>query len=126
MIHDDYFQRLPRQLANIQRQLDTRTFFGGDSPSYADFSMFHHCDNILTAEPGAMDGYDGLQAWMARMQALPRLKYALGCSVAHSVVFNPPPHPLWALCDDKMPMRVFVVFVSAPCGRAVKGIAGAL
>jgi glutathione S-transferase len=80
-IHNAYFRQLPSHVQQFEQMLHriatvpgtTPAFFGGDTPTHADFNVFHHLDNASTAEPDCIES-DDLLEWMARMRALPALK----------------------------------------------------
>lgn len=71
-----YFGSLPVHLDNLQRQLDIAStpYYGGDTPSHADFNVYHHLSNAKLAEPGCVDGFQGLQTWIEKMEALSSMK----------------------------------------------------
>ncbi|CAE6915665.1 HPGDS [Symbiodinium sp. CCMP2592] len=66
-----YFSTLPRHLANIERLLKD-DFFGGASPSHADFNVYHHLANARLVEPQCIP--DALGLWMEKMEAIPSLQ----------------------------------------------------
>jgi len=68
--YDDYFSRLPTTLEFLSNTLGDLSFFGGDSPSYADFGAYHYLDNTVSVKPDAI-GFENLKNWMRRIAALP-------------------------------------------------------
>ena len=57
-------------------------FLGGSQPSFADFNLFHHLDNAMTAQPHCLadPGSEGMHTdfsplldWFEKMRALPSL-----------------------------------------------------
>lgn len=75
-----YFRQLPSQLTQLEHMLaranratGSGVFFGGATPTHADFNVFHHLDNASTAEPDCIESV-AMQQWMARMRELPALK----------------------------------------------------
>ena len=69
--HDGYFSRLPRRLEAAQKILGDRDYYGGKSPHYGDFGLFHIFDITLTVQPGSLDAYPKLKAWQERMHGIP-------------------------------------------------------
>mmetsp|Transcript_134863 Transcript_134863/g.234443 ORF Transcript_134863/g.234443 Transcript_134863/m.234443 type:complete len:258 (-) Transcript_134863:53-826(-) len=74
-----YFRTLPHHLRNIEAQLDAATrnegssFFGGSSPSYADFNVYHHLANARMVEPDCVPQDYKLSHWMEEMEKLPSM-----------------------------------------------------
>mmetsp|Transcript_4948 Transcript_4948/g.15513 ORF Transcript_4948/g.15513 Transcript_4948/m.15513 type:complete len:231 (+) Transcript_4948:49-741(+) len=50
--------------------LGERNFFGGASPCFADFNMWHYLDNLDTLVPDILDDHANLVAWMVRVAQL--------------------------------------------------------
>jgi len=75
-----YFRELPRHLSNLERQLMVATrdgsfdFFGGATPSHADFNVYHHLANAQLVEPDCVSKHPRLARWMTTMEALPSLR----------------------------------------------------
>mmetsp|Transcript_25773 Transcript_25773/g.47106 ORF Transcript_25773/g.47106 Transcript_25773/m.47106 type:complete len:242 (+) Transcript_25773:1-726(+) len=74
-----YFGTLPQHLTNLNRQLQVANagepglFFGGDSPSYADYNVYHHLNMARLSEPDCIPEGMSLHSWMTRMEAIPTL-----------------------------------------------------
>eukprot|EP00466_Bigelowiella_natans_P013483 jgi/Bigna1/137433/aug1.39_g12141 len=50
-------------------------FFGGRTPSHADFNVYHHLSNALLVDPNCVEEVSGeLTEWMGRMETLPSMK----------------------------------------------------
>ena len=76
-----YFSEcLPPALQQIEQQLclaEERfgleaVFFGGATPSHADFNVYHHFSNALLDTPGCVQS-TRLLSWMDRMESLPSM-----------------------------------------------------
>ena len=63
--------------------LGSKPFYGGDAAGFADFTFFNHYDLALGVRPAA--GTPALNAWAARMRALP--------AVAAEIAERPPAGP---------------------------------
>ncbi|CAE8605363.1 unnamed protein product [Polarella glacialis] len=78
-VKQQYFANLPYHLANLGFQLEAAKrrgagkFFGGATPSHADFSVYHHLANARLVEPQCVSEKSPLFLWMESMEALPRL-----------------------------------------------------
>eukprot|EP00656_Telonema_subtile_P036337 TRINITY_DN40314_c0_g1_i2.p1 TRINITY_DN40314_c0_g1~~TRINITY_DN40314_c0_g1_i2.p1 ORF type:complete len:232 (-),score=31.21 TRINITY_DN40314_c0_g1_i2:105-800(-) len=78
-IYEWYFGTcLPPAVQNLSTQLSIATegggsFFGGDTPTHADFNVFHHFDNAMLVEPDCVNSAQ-LRVWMGQMEQLPGLK----------------------------------------------------
>lgn len=69
---------LAHNLALLEKLLQRSTqpeagFFVGSKPTYADFLVFDVLDGHLTMKPACLDGHPALQAFFARISALPQL-----------------------------------------------------
>eukprot|EP00471_Norrisiella_sphaerica_P007522 CAMPEP_0184492038 /NCGR_PEP_ID=MMETSP0113_2-20130426/22093_1 /TAXON_ID=91329 /ORGANISM="Norrisiella sphaerica, Strain BC52" /LENGTH=329 /DNA_ID=CAMNT_0026876649 /DNA_START=184 /DNA_END=1173 /DNA_ORIENTATION=- len=96
-IKEWYFSKLPSQLKMLERQLwvaaslahcfksdhkgqkptggGSLAYFGGETPSHADFNVYHHLSNACLVEPECVGSVSGeLVKWMERMEALPSMK----------------------------------------------------
>ena len=69
--HDSYFRSLPGWISSAQKILGEKDFFGGSEPHYGDFGLFHICEATITVQPGSLDPYPTILAWIKRMNALP-------------------------------------------------------
>eukprot|EP00457_Paulinella_chromatophora_P014294 gb/GEZN01014698.1/.p1 GENE.gb/GEZN01014698.1/~~gb/GEZN01014698.1/.p1 ORF type:complete len:245 (-),score=30.50 gb/GEZN01014698.1/:149-883(-) len=49
-------------------------FFGGESPLYSDFQIWHHVDLLLLLSINCLDQYPALKAWYRRVAGLPGVK----------------------------------------------------
>ena len=68
-----YFQSFDANCAFLERQLATGApFFGGETPTHADFNVYHMLSNAQLAEPHCVSG--PLAAFMQEVEALPRVK----------------------------------------------------
>ena len=63
--------------------LGSRPFYGGEAACFADFTFFNHYDLATTVRPQA--GTPALNAWAARMRAVP--------AVAAELAERPPAGP---------------------------------
>lgn len=74
-----YFGSLHVHVANIEAQLEAALrggggpFFGGSSPSHADFNVYHHFANARLVEPHCIPEASPLSGWMQAMEALPSM-----------------------------------------------------
>eukprot|EP00933_Yihiella_yeosuensis_P034711 TRINITY_DN28187_c0_g1_i1.p1 TRINITY_DN28187_c0_g1~~TRINITY_DN28187_c0_g1_i1.p1 ORF type:complete len:262 (-),score=36.09 TRINITY_DN28187_c0_g1_i1:48-800(-) len=75
-----YFDSLPQHIANIGFQLQAARsgsggdFFGGATPSHADFNVYHHLSNARLVEPQCVPDDSPLSGWMEIMEELPELR----------------------------------------------------
>lgn len=74
-----YFSDLPVHLKNLEAQLLSATrpgvdFFGGETPSYADFNVYHHLANARLVDPNCVSACAALEKWMCTMEALPTMR----------------------------------------------------
>jgi glutathione S-transferase len=75
-----YFRELPFHLSNLEFEWLECTregkldFFGGSTPSHADFNVYHHLANARLVEPECVSKHEGLTRWMSTMEALPSLR----------------------------------------------------
>jgi len=70
----EYFSKLPTLLKAMEKILGGKKFFGGESPYYADFSIFNILYNTIELEPKSLDDAPTMIAWMESMKSLPTLK----------------------------------------------------
>ena len=68
----EYFTNtLPPKLEALALQLASKTFFCGDSVTYADFAVYHQFDLCRLIQPGIFEKYENIRQWMARVEKLP-------------------------------------------------------
>lgn len=48
-------------------------FYGGESPHYGDFALYHAFDSLRHLQPEVAADLPGLPAWASRMEALPAM-----------------------------------------------------
>lgn len=65
-----YFEIAPPKIANLAK-LCKGPFFLGETPFYADLAIFHVLSNTCLLEPTALDDHPKLQAFCAKVAALP-------------------------------------------------------
>ncbi len=80
---EEFFELFALRCGQLETLLGARPFFGGESPSFADYCFFNHYD--LATEFRAAAGTPGLNAWAARMRAVP--------AVAAEIAERPPAGP---------------------------------
>jgi prostaglandin-H2 D-isomerase / glutathione transferase len=68
-----YFAELNARLDVIVRYLGSDSYFGGNTPCHADFSLFHILDNTVLAKGDALAGHAALVSFMERMRSIPEL-----------------------------------------------------
>mmetsp|Transcript_45990 Transcript_45990/g.103379 ORF Transcript_45990/g.103379 Transcript_45990/m.103379 type:complete len:248 (+) Transcript_45990:56-799(+) len=74
-----YFGSLPEHVNNIEAQLQAAIggsggpFFGGSTPSHADFNVYHHFANARLVEPQCVPEASSLFHLMEAMEALPAM-----------------------------------------------------
>jgi glutathione S-transferase len=78
-----FFELFALRCGQLERLLGSRPYFGGDAASFADFTFWNHYDLALTVRPTA--GTQALNAWAARVRALP--------AVAAELAERPPAGP---------------------------------
>ena len=64
-----FFTLFALRCGQLEKVLGARPFFGGDAASFADFTFFNHYDLATTVRREA--GTPALNAWAARMRAIP-------------------------------------------------------
>lgn len=69
-----YFDALPGNLKKLERHLGTQNFFGGKSPLFGDFAVFHILDLILFLNPSALDEFPTLTSFVRRVESLPAIR----------------------------------------------------
>eukprot|EP00928_Gymnodinium_smaydae_P002697 TRINITY_DN10969_c0_g2_i1.p1 TRINITY_DN10969_c0_g2~~TRINITY_DN10969_c0_g2_i1.p1 ORF type:complete len:267 (-),score=48.82 TRINITY_DN10969_c0_g2_i1:100-789(-) len=73
-----YFGELPGHLANLEAQLQAARgssggpFYGGMTPSHADFNVYHHLANARMVEPQCVP--EKLSQFMEAVEALPAMR----------------------------------------------------
>ena len=82
---DAYFALFAERCEQLQRLLAGDAFFGGASPAYCDFTLWHFWDLATELRPDAATPLPALGAWAARVRALP--------AVAAHVAQRPPAGP---------------------------------
>lgn len=73
-----YWEQLPSTLGALERARARSTspsagWFIGDALTFADVAVFDYLDALERLRPGCLDGYAGLQAFMAQFRALPTI-----------------------------------------------------
>lgn len=68
--HDRYFKLLPQWMTAAQKILGEKEYFGGETPHFGDFGLFHIVNNTLTVSPQSLDSFPAILAWSGRMLAL--------------------------------------------------------
>merc|ERR1719436_2310132 len=74
-----YFESLPVHIDNIEAQQKSAIggsggpFFGGSTPSHADFNVYHHFANARLVVPQCIPDSYSLSKWMDDMEALPTM-----------------------------------------------------
>jgi glutathione S-transferase len=71
--HDAYYSNLPLFVEAARKILDTKPFFGGQNPCFADFSMFHIIDLTLVVQPSSLNAFPTILQWYTNMRGLPSL-----------------------------------------------------
>ena len=71
---ESYFRNFPRQIGYIEKLLGSKEFFGGNTPHYGDFSMFHIMDACLAVEPECLDAFPRTRKWVDNMANIPLLR----------------------------------------------------
>lgn len=69
-----YFETLPRHLDTATRLLGDQPFFGGDSPHYGDFALFHIFESCVSVSPICLDNHPQLKIFLNRMQSIPSIR----------------------------------------------------
>ena len=69
-----YLERLPYYLDRCEKQLVGKWFAGGDEVTAADFCMWHQIEQITLLEPGCLNAYPRLKAFIERFENLPKIK----------------------------------------------------
>jgi hypothetical protein len=86
-----YFATFAARAAQLQQQLGAAAFFGGDAPSWPDFTVYHWWDLSVGYRPEAVAGLDALAAWAARVRALPAVAAQLAARPAAGPELAPAP-----------------------------------
>jgi glutathione S-transferase P len=66
-----YFAAFPGRMRAALDILKDKNFFGGDSPHFGDFGLFHAVDNSLTVQPSCLDEFPAIKSWYNRVHQLP-------------------------------------------------------
>mmetsp|Transcript_24968 Transcript_24968/g.41615 ORF Transcript_24968/g.41615 Transcript_24968/m.41615 type:complete len:216 (+) Transcript_24968:48-695(+) len=72
-IHAKYFGELPDRLNVLQRYLGTEKYFGGETPTFADFLVLHVLDISLAVKEDALEGHAPLTQYVDRMKGIPAI-----------------------------------------------------
>ena len=78
-----FFELFALRCGQLEALLGSKPFFGGDAALFADYTFFNHYDLAQGVRPAA--GTPTLNAWAARMRALP--------AVAAELAERPPAGP---------------------------------
>lgn len=71
---EEYFTTtLPRVATYATRILGSNDFFGGDSPHFGDFALFHYLDLSTFIESECLKSFPELTSWLLRMRHLPTI-----------------------------------------------------
>jgi len=71
--HASYFAAFPGRMSAAQDILNDKKFFGGDSPHFGDFGLFHAVDVSLTVHPSCLDNFPAMKSWYDRIVQIPRI-----------------------------------------------------
>ncbi len=71
--NDAYFTNLPQYVEAARKLLGGNTFFGGETPVFSDFSMFHIIDSTLTVQPESLNQFPTILKWYGSMRTLPSM-----------------------------------------------------
>ncbi len=71
--HDAYFTNLPQYVEAARKLLGSKSFFGGEQPMFADFSMFHTIDATLTVQPDSLNAFPSILKWYGNMRYIPSM-----------------------------------------------------
>jgi prostaglandin-H2 D-isomerase / glutathione transferase len=72
--YTQFFEALPRHLTTCESLLGEKAFYGGNSPHYGDFAIFHIFDTCITVNPQCLNGYIKLQEFVDRIKAIPSIQ----------------------------------------------------
>ena len=68
-----YFAAFPGRMQAALDILKDKKFFGGDSPHFGDFGLFHVVDLSITVQPSCLDDFPIIKSWYDRVLKIPRV-----------------------------------------------------
>ena len=70
---EEFFETFPQKLKRLAAVHGASPFFCGNTPTFADFNVWHYLDNARMVVPTALDGEPSVLAFMDKVAALPEI-----------------------------------------------------
>lgn len=76
----DYFKNLPSRLEPFENFIGENPWFAGQNVTVCDFHIYELLDQLRIMDPGCLDKFSKLKAFIDRFEALPKIKAYLSSS----------------------------------------------